>query len=455
MAIVLNGHSAKSEAEARCHQALSLDKKNWRASLLLVKIMKDNEKAIDIVKSLIKRFEGDARLLGDHKDSFAEMVYILGTRYWDQGKSEKKALEQFSACIKEGLANYSLVLDILSRYRAAGHWDQIIDLIQNLSSQGRLPAMVIAMVTEEEFHVIILRAVLKTGRDDIFDEVYRDAVETAKKRNDRRVVFHLRRFYASALWARRDSPTDQVLELLEHAAQDVPYTRMKPEDAFFFLGYRLGTIYLKRARAAGNNQDEAKHWLQRMTDIIPESVKEDQMRLPLCLFAARYHLVSNNREAAKRTVHNTLKMAVELLSDKDTSNDILAYSKILFAVVPFGHLNHAAAALAMTKLEGPPGGLLISCSCKCGGHWDTSSELYWCQDCIRVALLPKCYAKVKDTARVSHVCDASHEHIRIPAWDQEKMAKLVGTGDVPWGDKVISMEKWLGMLISDYSLTKA
>lgn len=69
--------------------------------------------------------------------------------------------------------------------------------------------------------------------------------------------------------------------------------------------------------------------------------------------------------------------------------------------------------------------------------------------------MPQCHAKVKDKARVSNICDASHEHIRIPAWDQEKMAKLVGTGDVPWRDKGISMEKWKGMIISDFGLTKS
>lgn len=452
MAIILNGHSAKSEAEARCRKSLALDKKNWRASLLLVKVMNDNEEAIDIVKSMIKRFEADSTLREGHKDSFAEMVYILGVKYWDEGaRSVKKAMEQFSASIEFGLTKYSLVLDILARYRSAANWVQIIDLIKKLRSKNRLTAMVIAFATNEEFHVIILRAVLKTD-SNIFDQVYDDAIKSAEKSKDSLVSFYLRRFYASALSALRPSPEDQVVKLLEGAAKDVPYTGMNLEDAFFLVGYRLGAIYLKRARAAGN-PDKAQKWLQRMAKVVPEQVKEDQMRLPLRLFATRYHVVSENLEAAHRLAHNTLKIAMELLGDGDNTNDIFAYSKILYAAIPFKDEDNVAAALAMMKREAGPGGFAIPCSCKCGRKWDEPGDMYWCMDCIRVALKPECYAKLKDKNAVSYICDESHDHIYIPPWDQAKMAN-VADGYVPWKNEAISMKAWKSKIIKGYRLAK-
>lgn len=451
MAIILNDNSAKSEAEARCHKALAHDKKNWRASLLLVKVTNDNDEAINIVKSLIKRFEADSTLLKDHKDSFAEMVYILGVKYWDKGaRSVKKAMEQFSACIEHGLTKYSLVLDILARYRSAENWAQIIELIKKLRAKNRLAAMVMAFATNEEFHVIISRAVLKTD-SNIFDQVYDDAIKSAEKSKDRLVSFYLRRFYASALSACRPSPEDKVMELLEDAAKDVPYAGMNPEVAFFHVGYRLGTIYLKRARAG--NPAEAQEFLKRMSKVVPEQVKEDQMRLPLRLFAARYHVVSKNLEAAQRTVHNTLKIAMELLGDGDDTNDMFAYSKILYAAIPFGHEHNVAAALAMMKREAGPGGFSIACSCKCGGKWEEPGDMYWCKDCIRVALKPECFAKLKKKDHVNYICDESHEHIYIPPWDQAKMAK-VADGYVPRKNEAITMKAWKSKIIRDYRLAK-
>jgi hypothetical protein len=243
---------------------------------------------------------------------------------------------------------------------------------------------------------------------------------------------------------------DQIRDLLEAAAGDVPYTNANLEYTFFLVGYRLGTIYLRNAKQAkdASKENEANAWLDKMSSIVPEQVNEDQMRLPLRLFAARYHWIYGNKEKARRLAHNTLRMAIELLSDNDPTNDMLAYQKILYAVIPFEDTVNAVTALALMNIGAADGNFQISCSCQCGSLFDNPGEMWWCMDCINVVLTTKC----KHTIKNKNVCHTSHKHLQIPPWDKEKMK--VSEGQVPWNGEVISMAEWRGKLTKAYNLTK-
>ncbi|KAL2867422.1 uncharacterized protein BJX67DRAFT_381124 [Aspergillus lucknowensis] len=454
MAIVLNGFGEKKAAEERCRKAIDLDKHNWRASFLLAKIVKSNQEAIDIVKKLMKHVGGDSAWLKDNRESFAEMSCILGNRYWEDARPQK-AVVSYSAAVEDGLADYSLMLDILSRYHSVGNWREILDFIEQIKSKSLLTPMAVALATNEDFHSIILQTV-RMSETDIFDDVYQDAIEVAKKDKNYHASFYLRRHYAGGLSARRIPPTDQVMQLLEAAAGDIPHTNMNMAAAFFLVGYRLGTMYLsnaKRARTAGD-ENEAKRWLRKMAEVIPEPVKEDQMRLPLRLFAARYHSIYGNTEKAYRAAHTTLRVALELLSDNDSTNDIFAFTKILYAVIPFGDDANAAAALALMKLGAGSENFLIPCSCECGSKWEAPGDMWWCMDCIRVVLTPKCKESVEKGNSANGVCDKSHQHLYIPKWDEERMKK-VSKDMVPWKGEIISMEEWLDKIAKRYRLDKA
>ena len=452
MALVLTGMGRRPEARERCKDALKLENNNWRASLLLANIAESREDGIKILKKLVKHYGGDSGWLKEHGEDFSNFAYSLGSLYWENNIREK-AVKWFSVSLEHGPVRPDLVFQIWIKYQSDKKWDEIMSIIEKLHSESHLKVVMIAAPESRwrnDVYAAIRQAVVNTGKFTGFDQVYEPAIDSAKEAKKYRVSFDLQQSYATALSVCPVSKTDQIRKLLEAAAGDVPYTNTDLAAAFFLIGHRLGTIYLQNAKQAKEDrkEDEAKAWLDRMSSIVPEQVKEDQMRLPLRLYAARYHLIDENKDKARRLAHNTLRMAIELLSDNDPTNDIFAYEKILYAVIPFGDIVNATTALALMKIETPGGFFEMPCSCQCGDTFKDPGEMWWCMDCINVVLTTKCMHTIKD----KNVCDRNHQRFQIPSWDGEKMKVL--EKQVPWNGEVISMTDWRGKLTKEYYLTK-
>jgi hypothetical protein len=458
MAVVFSRSSIRGPVEERCRAALELDKNNWRASALLARFVKSSKEGISLLEKLVNRYKGDSVWMAANQGELAEMEYTIGGLYWTDNHLNK-AKKWYSACIEHGPSKYHFAPDILLKYHCVQWWNEMIDVIEKIRSKSHLAPMMVAL-TESIGNENVQRAILEAGINannlEVFDHVYQGAIESAAKSKNYRASFTLRQCYASALTTHHPSPIDRILELLEAAAGDVPYTNTDLAATFFLVGYRLGSIYLDKAKAAKNagQEDEAKGWLRRMSAIVPEQVTENQMRLPLSLFAARYYYIYNDLETARRMAHNTLRMATELLSDDDSTNDMLAYKKILYGVIPFKDEVNAAAALAMIKLESPGGNFTLTCSCPCGHTWAAPGDMWLCMDCINVALTTKCKDAVKDKKTRTNICHESHSHFYIPKWDQEKMND-VPKGLVPWNGTNIEMDKWRKEITKTYRLGKS
>ena len=455
MAIVYDGFSYRSKAEERCRSALKSDKKSWRPLLLLAKLVESDTEAIKILKSLMKQYEGNPLWMKQHEQSFSEMAFILGNRNWNQGLFDK-ALENFSQCIRHDPTNHTFIKEILAKYQDSDRWDGVIGLLEQMRSQSQLSPMAISLADSQRLHVIILRAVIATEKYHMLDQVYLEAINSATEDKKYNAAFYLHESYAGALAVLPDLPLDKITNLLEKAAKEViPYTTLDPTAAFFRVGYRLGRIYLDKAieaKNAGNVELAAKH-LRQMSRIVPEQVNEDQMRLPLRLFSARYYIQQRDLPKAQQMAHNTLQMAIELLSDEDDSNDTLAYTKILYAVIPFGDEKNVAAALAMLKVsEGDQ--FFIRCSCKCESGWFTPGDMWWCMDCINMVLTPECYKKVKSGQFFNNICHKYHNHLYVPEWSNERMERLPRK-HIPWGNGSLSVEDWKKQIINSYNLVKS
>jgi tetratricopeptide (TPR) repeat protein len=450
MALIISRHKNESDIRQRCLLALGEDEDDWRAMTFMANWMPDKRDAIKALQKVISRYDKVA-----NPEDFAEMTWALGDAHWELGEFED-AKKWWSATIKHGPMKYSFLPKIITGYYSLKWWKEIVDVLKSLHSTSHLTPAMVAISKgpiNEPIQKGILLAAVNTGELDLFDLVYPNAIKLAVKEGNYRASFDLRRAYASTLSAHFPPPTDRIIEILEAAAADVPYTNTDLAATFFRVGYRLGAIYLSKAREAqeaGKNA-EAKQWLDRMSSVVPEQVTENQMRLPLSLFAARYKVVHGDRPGGKRLAHNTLRMAIELLADEDESNDQFAYMKILYAAIPFDDQKNAASALAMMKREAPNGKFRQYCSCPCNHKWTAPGEMYWCMDCINVVLTPKCRNVVKDEKSRSPICHHSHHHLYIPAWDEEKMSK-VPDGEVPYDGKAISMDKWRKELSTKYHL---
>ncbi|KAL3440831.1 hypothetical protein BJX65DRAFT_316121 [Aspergillus insuetus] len=436
-------------AFARCRKALERDEHNWRASYLLAGTLGADAEAKKILKRLISRYKGNAPWMKQNKLYFADMVYRLGVWYRTDQQRDK-ATRWFSTFAEQDTDQFPSYFYIIEYYFEAEAWNSIADILQKLIPDGRLTHMAIALENtplNEKFDRMILQYVVHTEDFAMLDHIYRDAIDTSAKGRNHRACFHFRRAYAVGLSAKPQVPLDQVMGLLLAAAQeDVPYSGLNMPDALFRVGYRLGAIYLDKAKRARDDA-EADAWLHKIADIVPEQVSEDQMRLPLRLFAARYHKIRANEDAARQAAHNSLRMGVELMADGDASNDMLAYEKILYAVTPFGDENHARAATYMMKAEGSGspgggGGYDVFCSCKCGARLD--GDQWRCKDCIKVALTTQCKDNVEN-GLIGHVCQPDHEHFPIRKWTGTELGK-----GVPWKDRVITLDHWRNKLIRDY-----
>lgn len=450
MAIVISRRLNSSEIQERCLLALGKNQDDWRPTAFMAAFMHDKRQAIKELEKVIGRLDK-----ANSPEDYAEITWALGNAHW-QLKEYEEAKKWWSVTIEYGPMKYSFLPEAIMGYYSLRWWDAIVDIIQTLHSKSHLaPAMVAISKgpTNEPIQKGILLAAVNTKKLDLLDLVYPNAIKLAVKEGNHRASFDLRRAYATALSAQFPPPTHRIVEILEAAAADVPYTNSDLAFTFFRVGYRLGAIYLSKAREAqGAGKDaEAKKWLDRMSTIVPEQVTENQMRLPLSLFAARYQVINGDRPAGKRLAHNTLRMATELLADGDDSNDEFAYMKILYAAIPFDDRVNAASALALMKLEAPNGKYRQFCSCPCNHKWTTPGDMYWCMDCINVVLTPKCKDAVKDEKYRSPICHHTHNHLYIPAWDEEKMSK-VPNGDVPYDGKIISMKKWRKELSTKYHL---
>ncbi|KAJ5671389.1 hypothetical protein N7507_000516 [Penicillium longicatenatum] len=458
MGYVYDGFSLFSKAEERCRNALRDAPKGanapWRPSLLLAKVTQSDTEAIDNLKNLIERYEHDSAWMALHEKSFAEMCFILANRYWDAGMSENSG-QRYTQCLQHDPTNREFFAMILTKYHEAERWEDIVGFFEQLRSQSQLAPMALSLADDERFHEIIVLAAINTKKYYIFDQIYLEAIAMARKSRDHNAAFYLRESYADALAVLPELPLEKVTELLETAAMDdIPKTTLNPTVAFFLIGYRLGRIYLDKAIEAKNagRPEKAIETLRMMQKVVPEQVNEDQMRLPLRLFSARYYKQQDDLDSAWKMAHNTLQMAIELLSDDDDSNDTLAYIKILHAAIPFGDEKNARAALALTKVcEGDR--FSLKCSCKCGTQWTSPGNMWWCMDCINMVLTPDCYKKVKSGEFFNNICHKNHQHFFLPSLEDSRLKNLP-KNHVPWGEEDIPLDGWKKEIIKTYHLAQ-
>jgi tetratricopeptide (TPR) repeat protein len=456
LAVILYQLDKISPARDRCREARKIDKKNWRASLLLVKLAESSDKPKGILKDLIERFEDDAEWKKEHQDPFAEMLFSLGDIYWTRDKRDQ-ADQWFNKCLLSPDSRYKFPFQILSKYHEAGRFKNVFESLKSIFKGGYLIPMMLSLeyltCDKKNMHAFFQNAMQDKDALETIDSVYMKAIGSAVEAKDRLISFNLRHFYAGLLSTIPSPPKERILGLLENAARDVPYTGMDPADTFFLLGSRIGSIYLANAKRA-NDEEEAGRWLSKLSDIVPEQVSEDQMRLPLRLFAARYNKLYGNIDAARKNVHSTLKMAIELLSDGDDSNDLFAYMKIFFAALAFGDADNATTALAVMDIEAPDDDDdAIECSCQCGYKWKDATDMYWCMDCMTVVLTKDCTKRVQDPNTCTSVCDQGHGYLCISGWVC-KAAKKFSKCQVPYKGDIITLKKWKSYLTHEYKLKK-
>jgi hypothetical protein len=88
----------------------------------------------------------------------------------------------------------------------------------------------------------------------------------------------------------------------------------------------------------------AEYSLRKSSDMGSEEVPQAQLPLPPQLYVARFHHVNGDHAKAREIVRTPVQIALELLSDEDTTNDHQAFAKLLYIFIPLGDKKNTVAA---------------------------------------------------------------------------------------------------------------
>lgn len=465
MATVLRRYSRERDAETRCRRALELDPKNWRASHLLAQTVESDQDAIGILTKLTERLQKDSNWMATNVQALSDITFDLGNRYWSTGQFDR-AVQTYSKAVKHDPTDERKLLEILSRYDSRKQWSDIIDLMETIRlsdhNQLHLAGMVMKLADREKFHKIFFQATLKTKQFNVLSDLYKHVIQYATDNRMYDVLCYARYYYGLALTKSPTRSDSQVIELLETALEkDSPQSHLGMTKFFMLAGSNLAAMYLRKVRKAKAAADPERttELLSKMANMIPEELPEWQLDFPPQLFTARYYVLERDYARARHLAHTTFQLSLELLSDDDVSNDILAFERLFFAFVPFGDQKNAATALAMVALcqrtaaaaDGEEGedrsesqewGFSIPSD---GDRervlWNQPGDVSWCKNCVNIILEGSCQDEVPKGKFQFDICRGAHDPLYIAKCDTERLKNLPA-GCVPWGDRDISLEEW-------------
>ncbi|KAL4895563.1 hypothetical protein BDV59DRAFT_156698 [Aspergillus ambiguus] len=501
-----------SEAEQRCRRALALDPANWRASYCLSCVVASDTEAIDILKTVTKRLEGDDKWMEDpaHKAPLSQMFFDMGQRYW-QSRQYDAASQSYTRSIKTDATAFERTLSIMEQYHSRRQWTDIVALLEAIhndsSERAYLSEMLVELAAKDSIHNILLQTAVETQQTDFLERLYDSAIRHASDTQAYTSLYYLRYHYANTLFQQSESE-ERAIALWELALkEDLPRSVLDVEDILPSLTLKLAPVYLRRARAAERDSDVARGYLQRISEILPDEVVESNILSPAKLYLARYYQVQGEGIRAKQIARSVVKMALEILSDDDSENDYLAYWRLLMVFLPLNDDENAFVALVMaalatrsfttptisreiTQVESPtslgedeavgngqngdegelpqdteaidhaPSDIqperqvsesqaFAICDGECGYYWATASEMWWCKDCINLSFEKNCFRRLQQGTLGLNICDRQHEFLEIPKWDGERM-RNIPKGSVPYGEKAISLEEWKKVISKKY-----
>ncbi|KAJ6161416.1 hypothetical protein N7470_004812 [Penicillium chermesinum] len=95
-------------------------------------------------------------------------------------------------------------------------------------------------------------------------------------------------------------------------------------------------LYQAREAHAADDQIRVAKYLGKLGTLRPDGIPEWQLMLPPQVYEARFCIIANEEKRARRLTHDTVKVALELLSDDDLTNDADAFERLFFAFLALG-----------------------------------------------------------------------------------------------------------------------
>lgn len=377
MAITLRRLGFYKEAIEKSRIAHDLDPDNWRADFCLAQtyaLQKDYTTAVQTLSALVSAFRTNQDRLKEFRDVFyTELLDFLGE--WNAEISQyDAAMEAFREILENYPDNYETALKVITMLKRQEKFSEIIRFLQDMNKtmndQGlsRLIAMYHVYADDSTYHDTISFAAQRSNSLGALKEAYQDAVEAAKEDASKlAVLIALRYWYGLTLFHDHHSQKDhdEAVSFWEQniavgdsrgSSWDIRYTRS-------VTAAKLASVYLQRAKDAGLKSFTAQEYLKRLTFLSSGKLDGINVDTPL-LLGRLYHLMGQDQQA-KECMRGHVRVALDLLSDDDPSNDWQGYLKLAVTLAPFDDDVNALAAWSLIgpledeeveeKLESDPG----------------------------------------------------------------------------------------------------
>jgi tetratricopeptide (TPR) repeat protein/flagellar motor protein MotB len=465
--------------------ALELDNTNWAAYEGLAHIYGMQERydlAVETLTHPVQAFREDETLRAEEQFLYYSMCEQLGSCYEKMSQYDK-AISLYQEVLNRDPEAWGLTLSLIMALKAQGKYHDIMKFIKELNDYrdvqfggSRLTKWLHYFAYEKRCHDVLLHAASVTDNLPLVMKAYRSAIDKAKTGSNVEedpdlglayVVNHLSFQYGIALLYYGAEGTDrEAVELWEQNLRDTNgKTGMETEIIRFANRKWLCRVYLHNAKTAGWDTAVAKSNIDKLAQLSTDIYCGQFLSFvdidPKLMLGRYFHLIQQQNEAMA-SVRAHIKIALDLLSDDDPTNDWQGYLKLATVLTYLDDDTNAQAAWSLIRPDDQPvaervgtvtscGPLEKTCSGSCGHSWEFADAMYVCRDCLDVQFDKKCWELLTTQKAILNVCHHAHKFLYVPEWKADEQGK-VEPGMVKVGDNIVPIEEWLAGIRATWGL---
>jgi tetratricopeptide (TPR) repeat protein len=428
----------------------------------------------------MQEFRDNEVLVAEHRFMYYSMTILLGHCY-KQKLEYDKAIELYQAELRRDPEAWDLAEALMNVLRAGKKYVQLMNFIEELSNDwidgfggSRLTKMSHELAYSWTYHDVLFEAAKATDNLSLVIKAYENTIDRAKAGSidqedidGRYLVKQLSHHYGVLLfYSDAKDGREEAVRLWEQNLRDTSgKTGVWPEMIQYRSRERLCLAYLQNAKIAELDAEVAKNNMGKLADLCISPICGDLFSTldadPKLILGRVFHLLQQEEEAMA-SLRGQVKIALDLLSDDDPSNDWQGYEKLATVLMYIDDDLNAQAAWSLIQPYDEPkailGGRLFArgplnkyCVGSCGHQWEFADAIYVCRDCLDVCFDKKCWELVKTKRAVFPVCDHRHDFLYVPEWKVDGQ-QHVKPGMVKVGDTIVPIDEWLTAIRTTWGL---
>lgn len=470
LGIALREHQNYDESLEHFAKALDLDNTMWlaRAGIAMVYISKQEYgKAIELDK--ITERDIQQNLLDERENTLLVKANLHKTleriaECYEALKDEENCFIYYQNAQRYDRNCNSCTCLILSKMHEKELCDDMIDLLRAMDAE-QVYGQNFSCLTNSlwqnqnesaDYFISVATAAQKTENVDYLIEVYRNAIQTAKK--------HLKMVVASGLelciarlYSQYTREQKKAVRIWNNIVETFPGSREESDmgEIKQSASTHLARYFFQRAFDLGYDSPDTDKYVRRMEKLAktrPRSVDDSQTFVsaspPALILGLWYRLNGMNNEA-NNCFRPSIQEAIQILSDDDPDNDLQGFYQLVFALLAAGDDENVIAiahycgayeqeqnpvdsietptsetdeaATDINESDNANNGTIISIdpgSIKCDGSCNRIFYQYdnfsVCRYCYNIGFCENCLALVKSGTLPLNLCSKDHEWLVIP-----------------------------------------